>query len=341
MTRLYKWTVAVAIVLGLLGIVGILVPKGLTHSSARPGETALLSEPGATFAVTERDLQKNVTVIAYGDMRFTDPANHEATDPMARKALVARIASEKPDAVLLNGDVPWHRGEKDDYSVYAVETQAWRSNHVRVYPALGNHEFSRCDVRQCLENWWSAFPQLRNRRWYSVAMGPQLYVLAVDSDTSLLPGSEQRRWLEAQVSSLPASVRFVVISLHHPPEADIQTHFNVDHNPRPNEISLAEFLRSAAATSKARFLVSAGHIHNYERHVQDDVVYLVSGGGGAHPYPVERTSDDLYQDQGFPNFHYVKLVLDGDTLNGTMVRLDPASAPPKWEIKDTFQIRAK
>ena len=60
----------------------------------------------------------------------------------------------------------------------------------------------------------------------------------------------------------------------------------------------------------AGVLVSAGHIHNYERNVQDDVVYLVSGGGGAHPYPVERTPNDLYQDNGFPNFHYVKLVLE-------------------------------
>jgi len=38
-----------------------------------------------------------------------------------------------------------------------------------------------------------------------------------------------------------------------------------------------------------RFLVSAGHIHNYERSVVDGVTYLVSGGGGAPAYFVERT----------------------------------------------------
>ena len=54
--------------------------------------------------------------------------------------------------------------------------------------------------------------------------------------------------------------------------ADIQEKFNVDHNPRPNEIALADFLKRAAVTSKARFLVSAGHIHNYQRFFQNDVV---------------------------------------------------------------------
>jgi acid phosphatase type 7 len=309
--------------------------------SLTPQKNALPPQTSATFTVDEGDLHKPLTVVAYGDMRFTDPANQDASNPTTRQALVARIALEKPDAILLNGDVPWHGGDKADYSVYQAETAAWRTNRLRVYPALGNHEFSRCEVPQCLENWWTAFPELRDHRWYSVALGRQLYAIALDSDTSLLPGSDQRQWLETQIASLSASVRFVLITMHHPPVAEVQKNFNVDHNPRPNEIALADFLKSAAVTSKARFLVSAAHIHNYERFLQDDVVYLVSGGGGAHPYPVERTPSDLYQDNSFPNFHYVKLVLVGDTLKGTMYRLDPYAATPSWKESDTFQLRSK
>ena len=341
MPGIYKHALSVIVAFGLLGMGGVFFHMGSTHFPANAQKSALLSQPGPTFTVDEVDLHKPVTLIAYGDMRFTDPANHDATNPAARQALVARIAGERPDAILLNGDVPWHGGEKADYSVYQTETEIWRTNHLRVYPALGNHEFSHCEVPQCLENWWTAFSQLRDRRWYSVALGRQLYAIALDSDTSLLPGSDQRQWLEAQISSLPASVRFVLITMHHPPVADIQKNFNVDHNPRPNEISFADFLKDAAATSKARFLVSAGHIHNYERTLQDDVVYLVSGGGGAHPYPVERTPSDLYQDSAFPNFHYVKFILDGTTLKGTMYRLDPDAATPTWQAKDTFELHAK
>ena len=87
--------------------------------------------------------------------------------------------------------------------------------------------------------------------------------------------------------------------------------------------------KTAAAHSAARFVVSAGHIHNYERLAQDGVTYLVSGGGGATPYEVDRTAADLYQSKDFPNYHYVRFELRGQTLSGEMIRLqDYAAAQP-------------
>jgi hypothetical protein len=49
-----------------------------------------------------------------------------------------------------------------------------------------------------------------------------------------------------------------------------------------------------AGHSRARFVVSAGHIHNYERLERDGVVYLVSGGGGAAPYEIDRAAARRY-----------------------------------------------
>ena len=318
-------------------------PTGPTAPPATPAPApAVLSTPGPLFVTPESVLHHPVTVIAYGDMRFTDRSNVTATSPAARDALVARIAEENPDAILLSGDIPWHGGTVADYAQYRAETAIWHTKNLRVYPALGNHEFSQCPVAQCLQNWWVAFPELANRRWYSAQLGNKFYLFALDSDTSLLPGSEQRKWFEAQVAALPSTVRFVLITMHHPPVADIQTRYEVDHNPRPNEISLRDYLSSIAPTSRARFIVAAGHIHNYERFSLDGVTYFVSGGGGAQPYMVDRTSPDLYQDTAFPNYHYIKFILEGDILKGTMFRLaDPAAATPKWEAKDTFEIRAK
>ncbi len=74
-------------------------------------------------------------MIAYGDTRFTDPSNVTATSPLARAALIARIAEERPDAILISGDVPWHGGEKDDYTRFRSETEVWRSRGLRVIPA--------------------------------------------------------------------------------------------------------------------------------------------------------------------------------------------------------------
>jgi acid phosphatase type 7 len=302
----------------------------------------LLAEPLAaatTFKVPASELPDPLVLIAYGDMRFTQSFETAASSPNVRQALVARIAEENPAAVFINGDLPWH-GVADDYAVYRSETLAWRDKHLRIFPALGNHEFAGCPESACLDLWWSAFPQLRGRRWYSIGIGGKVVGIALDSDTSLLPGSEQRSWLEAEVSALDPAVRLVLIVMHHPPVADIQTFKLVDHNPRSNEQALAAYLRKVAAQSQAQFVLSAGHIHNYERFAQDGVVYLVSGGGGATPYDVDRTALDLYQNTDFPNYHYVRFELRGRTLVGEMIRLEDYAAPKpgRWRIADRFEI---
>ena len=286
-----------------------LLAQAPTPESLPTGQ--LLSEPGPTFRISDSQLPAQLTVIAYGDQRFTDPANVKQTDPRVRKWLVKQIAAEHPAVLLMNGDVPLAGDVRNDYDVFQAETQPWRDLKLRVFPTLGNHEWHG-EPQKALENWWNAFPELRNRRWYSAQIGSRIYVLALDSAASLAPGSDQSRWIEKQVEGLPASIDFVLVAIHHPPVADIQKHIEVDHNPRPNEIALRDHLSKASRSSHATFLVSAGHIHNYERSVVDGVTYLVSGGGGAPPYFVERTPEDLYQSILFPNYHYVKFTVEED-----------------------------
>jgi len=303
--------------------------------------TQLLSQPGPTFTVSDAQLPNPVTFIAYGDQRFTDPSNAVSTNPRIRQWLVNQIATERPAAVIMNGDVPLAGDRMADYTVFQAETKSWRDLHLAVFPTLGNHEFQG-DPQVDLENWWAAFPELRNRRWYSAQLGSHVYLIALDSGASLQPGSDQARWIESQVGGLPPSVDFVIITLHHPPVADIQTHIEVDHNPRPNEIALRDYLTKVVQTSRVRFLVSAGHIHNYERNVVSGITYLVSGGGGAPPYFVERPNADFYKSIVFPNYHYVKLTLEKDHLHGAMYRVvDPEAETLAVEAKDTFDIPAK
>jgi hypothetical protein len=301
----------------------------------------LLSEAGPTFRIADNQLPDPLKLIAYGDQRFTNPANTRQTNPRIRQWLVNQIAKEHPAAVIMNGDVPLAGGVADDYAVFGAETRVWRDLHLNVFPTLGNHEFHG-DAQPDLENWWNAFPQMRNRRWYSAQLGSRVYLIALDSDTSLLPGSNQARWIEKQIEDLPPSIDFVIVSLHHPPVADVQQHIEVDHNPRPNEIALRDYLSKAARNSHANFLVSAGHIHNYERGLVDGVTYLVSGGGGAPPHFVERAPDDLYKSILFPNYHYVKLTVEKDRLHGAMFRVEnPEAENLTVELKDSFEVTAK
>jgi hypothetical protein len=316
----------------------VVVALAVRRLVTAPATRARAQSTSPDFVIPQANLSLPLKIIAYGDTRFTDPHETEASNPKVRLWLVDKIAAEKPGAVLLSGDVPWHGGNLSDYAEYRSETKIWRDERLRIFPALGNHELNGFE-RDCLDNWWSAFPSLHGLRWYSVELGDSVYLLNLDSNSSLLPGSPQIDWLRDQLAHLPSTTRFVFFNLHHPPVVDFQPGGDPSHNGRPNEKALARFLAASPAKSQASFVVTAGHIHNYERFFQDGIVYLVSGGGGATPYPIVRHPGDLYQDLTFPNYDYVKFVKDGDRFDATMIRLaDPGAAAPSWQEKDHFVV---
>jgi hypothetical protein len=283
---------------------------------------------------------QRTVVIAYGDMRFTDPSETEVTNPKVRKWLVEKIAAEKPAAIVISGDIPYIGENAADYAEYHLETAPWRAANIPVFPALGNHEL-RGNDKTCLENWWNEFPKLRGKRWHMAEIGARIVVLNLDTASKLTIGSEQIKWVEQQLIDLKKPVQFVIFNLHHPPVADVDPGDDASHNARPNEIALADYLTTAPQGKRVRFIVNAGHIHNYERFFRDGTVYLVSGGGGAKPLAVTRGPSDLYQGTEFPNYHYMKFVFHGKHLNAEMIRVaDPAADKPKWEVKDRFRISA-
>lgn len=307
-------------------------------AAPQPPQAAERSTASAdVINVPDSELSDPLVFVIYGDMRFTDPSETVAAAPGPRRALVDKVAAEHPDALFLTGDIPWRGGDANDYRVFAEETAVWQQQHLRVYPVLGNHEFSQCDEAQCLENWWRAFPQVQRRRWYEVALGTSVRAFALDSNASLVPGSDQQQWLEQEMQALPRAVRFVILTLHHPPVAD--TSFIIV---RRNERALAKYLQSIARRSSAKFIVCSGHVHNYERFEQGGVVYLVSGGGGAKPLRVQRGRADRYRDSAFPNFHYVRFQVQGGHMQVEMDKLTDyeAASPHMWAVKDRFEVRA-
>jgi 3',5'-cyclic AMP phosphodiesterase CpdA len=298
--------------------------------ASRQSTAELLSEAGPTFTIAAP--QGGWSVIAYGDMRFTYPGNTIVTNPQARRALVAKVAAEKPDVLLLSGDVPYNGGVANDYAVYREETAAWRAEGLKVFPALGNHELHGSNA---VENWWNAFPELKGRRWYSVEFG-EAYFITLDSNLDLMPGGTQSAWLTKQLDGLPKGTKYVFISLHHPPVAD-PIAFDSSHDVRSNERALAQQLEAAAKHISAKIIVVAGHIHAYERFERGGVVYLVSGGGGAAQHHIARSREDLFQDNTFPNFHYVKFTSEHGAMKATMYQLD---AQGGFKARDRFVVTA-
>jgi len=298
-----------------------------------------------TLVVPEIKPGDNLKIVAYGDMRFTDPSNTRATNPRVRKWLVERIAQERPDALFVSGDLPYRGGLNEDWDVYRRETAPWTAEKLRVYPTVGNHELVPSQ-ESGFPNYFAEFPWLGGRRWYSVQLG-SVYLIALDSnggyvEEPFLPGEAQRRWLETQLDHLPPEVNFVFFLTHMPLLNDIQSEMIADL-PTASEITLREYLESRAAHTRAKFVVVSGHVHNYERFEHGGVSYIVSGGGGAAPYPVlVRNPQDLYREPGFPNFNYVVLQVHGKQADATMYRVaDPKAKILTTEAKERFTLTAK
>jgi hypothetical protein len=316
--------------LAVVAVLGVLVPPG---GVVRAGA----AEP-PRFAVPSQGTAPLVFVV-YGDTRFTERT--DVVNAPARRALVGKIASEKPAAILIGGDLVYQGSDRQDYQTYRDETAVWSEARIPLFPALGNHEFKGCaeDTDECLENWWSAFPDLSLRpyRWYSVAIGSNLLALVLDSDASLKAGSEQRVWFEEQMTTAGQQVKFILIVMHYPPVRDpIFPHAR-------DEKEIARYLSRHAKSLRPRVLVVGSHVHNYERFAKNGVIYIVSGGGGANPHPAPRLFGEQSHLRTAVNFHFLRLTLWNDRLTCIMVRYDADKDDPAdaWTEPDAFEIRAR
>ena len=298
------------------------------------------TDEGPTITVSDLPQGRPLRIVVYGDMRFTDPANTSDTQPGVRKWLAQKVGEEKPDILLLTGDMPFHGSDANDWKVYQQETALWTQEKLRIFPTIGNHE-GLTDPRQGIANYFAAYPLLDSHRWYSVRMG-NVYLITLDSSTFLNTGWEQRRWLESQLAHLPDGVDFVFFLFHLPLVADLQTSFILGI-PDPPTLQLRHLLEQRAAASHAKFVVFNGHIHNYERFELNGITHVITGGGGARPYPVlVRGDQDLFRAHTYPNFNYLVITLAGKHAEAKMYRVvDPDAAQRSVELKDSFVLDAK
>jgi hypothetical protein len=295
---------------------------------------------GAAFAQTQPvDLQPHITVpfrfVAYGDIRFTDPKDTDASNPSARRALVQAIADAHPAFISISGDIPYHGGNAEDWKVWDKETAVWSEGKIPVYPALGNHEFYG-DEKIALANYFKRFPDLQNHRYYSVRAANTL-LLMLDSSLDETSGP-QGQWLSHELDTLPADVDFVCMVLHHPPYTNSKDMLlGGGHSARRPEQVLAHMLEERQPHTRARFVVFAGHVHNYERFEHGGVTYFVAGGGGAHPYLIERKPEDPLFGKAV-NYHYLLVEVDRGKMKITMNRLELENGKANWTTPDSVEI---
>ena len=291
-------------------------------------------------AVQPVELQLEVSTpfrfVVCGDARFHDPKDTEAANPPVRQALVEAIAQANPAFISFGGDIVYNGNDADDWMVWDSETAVWRARKIPVYPALGNHDLHG-DEKVALANYFQRFPDLKNSRYYSVRAANEL-MLVLDSSLDETSGA-QGQWLSQKLDHIPGDVDFVFIVLHHPPytsSSDLKK-LGGGHSARSQEQKLAGTLEARQQNLRARIVVFSGHVHNYERHEHGGVTYFVTGGAGAHAYPIERAADDPFHSKEV-NYHYLLVEVDRGSLKITMHRLDLTSGRAIWTQPDSVAI---
>ena len=315
----------------------------LCAASACMAQTGCSSKPGAGSLATGADpveLQLSVTTpfkfVAYGDARFHDPKDTDAANPAVRQTLVQAIAEVNPAFISFGGDLVYNGYDENDWRVWDSETSIWREKKIPVYPALGNHELHGSEAK-ALGNYFQRFPDLKNCRYYSVR-GDNILLLVLDSSLDETSGA-QGQWLSRKLDAIAPEVDFVFLVLHHPPytSSSGMMKFGDGHSARSPEQKLAKMLEDRQPTMRARIVVFSGHVHNYERHEHGGVTYFVTGGAGAHAYPIERAPGDPYQSKEI-NYHYLLVEIDRGKLKVTMDRLQLENGKSTWTQPDSVNI---
>lgn len=303
------------------------------------GASQVRVNPKPTSVLPQFSSNQPLRLIAYGDMRFADPSITDGTNPQVRRWLAEKIGQEKPQALLVTGDMPFVGSRDADWEEFRKETASWKEDGFPVFPTVGNHEI-RGDAQKGIANYLANFPEAHGQRYYSAILGP-VEVISLDMILPANPRSDQYRWFSAQLDHIPPSVDFVFILYHTPWVADTQSQM-IASLPTRSGLALRGLLEEHLPKMRAKVVVFSGHIHNYERFEEHGVEYVVTGGGGAAPYPLlYRGTHDLYRDPGFPVYHYLTIEVRNHTLKAVMWKVvDPDAAELTVEQKDSFTIRA-
>lgn len=276
--------------------------------------------------------------IVYGDTQIYDE----------RHAYVVNRIVEDSDLntafILKPGDHTEEGTSEKSWSIF-FESAYPLSSQIPYYMVLGNHERNS-------QLYYRAFELPKgggdySKRWYSFDYANSHFVIL---DSNILESSnlyeKQMRWLEEDLKN-NQDKKFIFVAFHHPFWTTATEYGNMEENLPNGHFNTKNWL--PIFEKYGVDVVINGHIHAYERHFKDGIMFITSGGGGAKlntnhgavplPWHVKQVLGKL---------HYVIFDVYEDSIKVTVkavARVDnplfPNQYTPIDEIIDEFYIYQK
>jgi predicted phosphodiesterase len=228
-------------------------------------------------------------------------ADNHANTPIVRQH-IAHLMAKKADLLAVAGDIvnsgtqlsEWH-----DYWFKPLEYLQCAQT-IPVLYARGNHE-----GENALPYAYSALPG--NEAWFAFDYGNSRFIF-LDTEAITTVAPEQLAWLQAELQRPETQqAAFRIVCFHKPPFANFWNGGGYNGEPFTRTDWVPLF-----AQHHVDFVI-CGHAHNYNRGLSNNVVYIVTGGGGGTLDTEYVAGWPLYT-VSYSRYHYDLLSVAGNTL---------------------------
>ncbi len=243
-----------------------------------------LSVAAVTMCTAQIASVKDSVIVVFGDTR----TNHEI-----HREVVKDIMTFKPVAVFHTGDLVFNGSKNSEWTLFESIMKPIIDSS-RLYPSFGNHEMHSKLMSK-------DFKMPNNGKWYSVNL-TSIHFVVLDNYSDFSVGSEQYKWLVADLSSVPKNM-FRIVVMHLP------VYTSGPHKTKLKQIkaTLVPVFEKYGVN-----IVFSGHIHCYEKAFSNNIYYITTGGGGAPLYSKVReiSESKLY----VKTYNFCTLVVKNEAL---------------------------
>lgn len=231
------------------------------------------------------------------------------TGSAAQYAVADQLVALDPQFVLHTGDVIYPDGQADGYGPFFFKPYQALARRAPVFPTLGNHDYHSQRGQPYLDVFHLPHNNPANtERYYSFDWG-NAHFTALDFNTG--PDPDQITWLKEDLAATDKPWKFV---FYH------QAIYSSGPHGYESWVEAKRQLLAPIFEQNHVDVVFNGHDHDYERTQPiSDVLYIVTGGGGASLYQVNPQPFSAYAES---TYHAVFVNVDGCILNLQAVKPD-------------------